>query len=332
MRTMSRAPSLRTTSPATQPLVSVIVGTYNAGAYLRPAVQSVLDQTYRNLEILIVDDGSTDGSMDTIADLTDPRLRVLHQENRGRPATLNRAIDEMQGDFYVIQDADDLSVPHRIERLVHTMLREPDLAAVFSGHELILDGRRTAPRFRPWSRDQCRTKIERFSIPAHDPTGMFRMSLVSDYRYDTDLPYTEAVDYILRIGEQFPILVVGECLYSYRIHSSSVTHRDPATRRRYVMECWRRACERRKIDFRTAFPDQISETRKLRNQDKDNNLAAHFIESTLDLRRMGKRFRALLTALECARMHPLDLHYHKAWVLAVAPLFSHRYLRRHADS
>src|SRR5690348_11092049 len=103
------------------PLVTVVMGAYNGGEFLRPAVLSITSQTYRNLEILIIDDGSTDGSMDSISDIKDDRLRVLRQENRGRPATLNRAMDEVTGEFYVIQDADDLSDRCRVARLVETM-------------------------------------------------------------------------------------------------------------------------------------------------------------------------------------------------------------------
>jgi glycosyltransferase involved in cell wall biosynthesis len=67
-----------------QPLVSVIMCVYNAGGYLRPAIESVLAQTYGNLELLIVDDGSTDGCMEEVGDLlADPRVRVIRQANAG---------------------------------------------------------------------------------------------------------------------------------------------------------------------------------------------------------------------------------------------------------
>src|SRR3954453_5720186 len=91
-----------------KPLVSVVIASYNAGDDLRAAVRSVLRQTYQNIEVLLVDDGSTDGSVDRLVEqVTDPRVRVLRQENGGRAAALNRALQEIRGEFYATQDADD---------------------------------------------------------------------------------------------------------------------------------------------------------------------------------------------------------------------------------
>lgn len=124
----------------TEPLVSVLLPVYNAGEYLRPSVQSILSQTYSNLEILIIDDGSTDGCMDTITSLEDSRIRIISQKNSGKAVALNRALEELSGEFYAIQDADDISYPQRIERQVECMLDNPKLAAVFTGFNMILRG------------------------------------------------------------------------------------------------------------------------------------------------------------------------------------------------
>src|SRR5688572_5582249 len=87
-----------------EPLVSVIICTYNAGNYLRDSITSVLSQTHRNLEILIVDDGSTDGSVEAAHDaINDERVRWLRQDNAGKPVALNRALNEVRGEYYAIQ-------------------------------------------------------------------------------------------------------------------------------------------------------------------------------------------------------------------------------------
>ena len=71
----------------------MVVCTYNAGNYLEPALRSALDQTYSNIEVLVVDDGSNDGSVESVKRaIRDPRVRWLHQENRGKPVALNRAL------------------------------------------------------------------------------------------------------------------------------------------------------------------------------------------------------------------------------------------------
>src|SRR5262249_46667806 len=200
------------------PLVTVVICVYNAGEYLRPSLLSIMEQTYRNLDILIIDDGSTDGCFESVQDLmADSRIRVFHQANATKPVALNRALDRVQGEFYAIHDADDISYPSRIESQVRALLNRPQLAAVFCGNELILNGRSMAPTFATKCEADCKLEIGAFRIPALDPTGMFRMSLVGHIRYEASLPIVETFDYILRVGEQYPMIVLGECLYGYRI-------------------------------------------------------------------------------------------------------------------
>src|SRR3954468_1189497 len=128
------------------PLVTVVMCVYNAGEFLRPSLFSIIDQTYRNLDILIIDDGSTDGCFNSVQDLlADGRIRVIHQANAGKPVAINRALDQIRGEYYAIQDADDISYPTRIERQVRALLTRPHLAAVFCGNELIIGGGFMAP-------------------------------------------------------------------------------------------------------------------------------------------------------------------------------------------
>jgi glycosyltransferase involved in cell wall biosynthesis len=312
--------------PKTPPLVSVVMCVYNAGEFLRPSLQSILLQTYKNLQIVIVDDGSTDGCFESITDLlTDSRVHVRHQQNATRPVALNRALDLVRGEFYAIQDADDISHPARIEKQVEAFLKHPDLAAVFCGNELIVDGRPMAPTSAAKSTDDCKRDIEAFRMPAQDPTGMFRMSLIGNFRYQP-MPFVEAYDYILRVGEQYPIQVLGECLYSYRILRSSITRRDPTQREQAVKNVLRSACSRRGIEYDRAFPQQP--LKRSKNSVMDNNLAAHFMTSVLDQRAIGNRWKALKTAWECARLHPSDSHYYKALVYAVSPENFISFMRR----
>jgi hypothetical protein len=227
-------------------------------------------------------------------------------------------LDLVRGDFYAVQDGDDISHPTRIEKQVRALLNQPQVAAVFCGNELIINDKSMAPTSSAKNIDDCKRSIEAFSMPAHDPTGMFRLSLVRDFRYQQNLQYVEAFDYILRVGEQYPMIVLGECLYGYRILWSSVTRRDPARRIKFVAEAMRQACARRGTEYHKASTRQA----ELRSQNSiaDNNLAAHFMESVLDQRKIGNYWRACKTGAECARLHPLDPHYYKALIYAISPL------------
>ena len=309
------------------PLVSVIVCVYNGGDLLRPALLSILEQTYRNLEILVVDDGSTDGCVDSIRDLEDSRIRILRQENAGKAAALNRALDELQGEFYAIQDADDLSYPHRIERQYTLFSEHAELAAVFCNHDLIVGGvggRHTAPLFAPKSIETCRSNIDDFVMPALDPTAMYRVSAVQDMRYDEGLAIVEGVDYVLRVGERLPMMVCGECLYSYLLTPSSMTRKDVVKRHELARTAVVRAYKRRGVPEEQFNRSELTMAPK----DLDNNIAAHFMDSVEDQRRVGRRWSAIRTGLQCMRMRPFDPYYWRALVYAIVPLWSLGLIRR----
>jgi glycosyltransferase involved in cell wall biosynthesis len=293
---------------------------------LREAVDSVLNQTYRNIELVVVNDGSTDGAFDYIADITDSRLRIIHQENTGKSLALNRALREISGEFYAVQDADDISYPERIERQLQRMLDEPDLAAVFCGHDLVLRGKRCAPRFRAKDRDECNENIREYRMPAHDPTAMYRVELVRGFEYDPAFRIGQGYDYILRVGEQYPMTVLGECLYSYRVHDQSITKGDPRQRSQMVRALLKKACERRGECFDTRFPVR-NRSRQI-NRMRDNSLATNFMESVVDLRSVGRWWEALEAGLICAKLHPLDPFYYRALLFAILPDGVRRSLRR----
>ncbi len=304
---------------STQPLISVIMPVYNAGSFLRPAVESVLAQTHRNLELILIDDGSTDGCVAQIDDITDPRLRRMRQENAGKPVAMNRALATARGEYYALNDADDLSRPQRLERQLKCLQENPSLAGVFSGYTVVIGARELAPVFSAKSIDQCKDDIDAGRMPGHDPTAMYRMAKVSGISYTEDLPIVEGFDYILRVGEQYPLMVLGECLYGYRIHPNSVTKKDPARRNRLIQDLYDRMCDRRGLPRRIA--PGLQGGRRSRWGNEDNGLASIFTTSVADQVLSGQRLGALKTGLACWQMHPLSGHYLKPFVYALTPRF-----------
>ena len=114
-----------------EPLVSVIIPVYNVLPYLREALDSVINQTYKNLEIIVVDDGSTDGSGDVCNEyLSDPRVIVIHQENRGLSGARNTGLDRMTGEYVAFLDSDDAFMPETIERMVNAIIQNEAYSAV----------------------------------------------------------------------------------------------------------------------------------------------------------------------------------------------------------
>lgn len=312
----SRAPREHT---GREPLVSVVMPAYNAGEYLRPAVESILAQTHRTLELIIVDDGSTDGAVERLADIADPRVRVIRQENAGKSPAMNTGIDAARGEFIAVQDADDLSAPDRLERQVAALEADPDLAAVFCGHDLILGRRRLAPQPRAKSREECRADIAAYRMPAHDPTVVFRSSMLDGVRYTPGLAIGEGLDVILRLGERRPMAVVGECLYGYRVHAGGITRRDPQWSHDQVRGVVERAAARRGETPPPQREIRLKRDGSPANCELDNHLAGHFILSVKCLRDAGRRLEAVRNGLACAMLHPLDSYYWRPLAHALAP-------------
>lgn len=112
------------------PLVSVVLPVYNCEKYLEESISSILAQSYGDFELIIINDGSTDGSSAIIAGFNDPRIRLFDQENRGLSASLNRSICLARGRYLARQDADDVSFPDRLTRQVEFLENHPEYCMV----------------------------------------------------------------------------------------------------------------------------------------------------------------------------------------------------------
>lgn len=113
-----------------KPLVSIISVFYNRAIYVKRSVDSLLKQTYSNVEIILVDDGSTDNTLDELASYQDPRIRLLTDENKGLVRALRGAIASSQGELIAIHGSGDISLPERIEMQVDLLMKNPDVGVV----------------------------------------------------------------------------------------------------------------------------------------------------------------------------------------------------------
>ncbi|GAB1538522.1 hypothetical protein NUACC21_11840 [Scytonema sp. NUACC21] len=119
--------------------VSVIIPVYKAEKYIAATVQSALDQTYKNIEILIIDDGSPDRSIEICQQFTDPRIRIIRQKNRGLPGARNTGIRHAKGDYLTLLDADDLWLPEKLEKHLQHLENSPGVGVSFSRSAFIDD-------------------------------------------------------------------------------------------------------------------------------------------------------------------------------------------------
>jgi len=131
---------------APHPLVSVVIPAYNAAAYIRDAVDSVLTQTYPNIEIVVVNDGSTDDTA-AVARSYGSRVRVFDQENRGIAGARNTGIRHALGSIIALLDADDVWLPERVERCVEVLQSDPNIGFVTTDAYLIVEDELTDLRY-----------------------------------------------------------------------------------------------------------------------------------------------------------------------------------------
>ncbi len=217
-----------------EPLVTVLMPVYNAQKYLRPALESILNQTYKNLEILIINDGSTDNSEQIILSYKDPRIRYIKQENAGVGETLRRGVELAKGKFIRRMDADDITTPDSIEIQVNFLLKHPEFGMVAAQQCHITENGKVAKSKtipRPEWFDGKDFRILDFSdfqlgkaVPIVHGTAMFYRKLALEVgNYRPWFRVAEDYDLWLRIMERSKIAVLNKCLYHLRIHGSSAT-------------------------------------------------------------------------------------------------------------
>ena len=205
------------------PLVSVVLPVYNAQRYLRPAIESVLAQTYRHFELVLVDDGSTDDSVAICEEYVraDSRVRLLrNQGNLGIVQTRNRAFAEADpaSAYFAVFDSDDICLPGRLQMQVDFLEAHPDHAVV-GGHTLVIgeDGGELGARRYPATYAEIVRVITRFS-PIAQPTAMIRRTALEAVgAYREEFPRCHDYDLWLRMASRFKISNVDEFTLKYRI-------------------------------------------------------------------------------------------------------------------
>jgi glycosyltransferase involved in cell wall biosynthesis len=207
------------------PSITVLLSTYNDAHFLPEAINSIFTQSFPDFELLIIDDGSTDGTADWLARLTDPRLRVLRNpSNRGLTFSLNRGLDAARGRYVARMDADDLAEPRRLAAQFAFMEANPDVGIVGSSRTLIDEaGRFIAEACSTEGDLAIRWKCLLGSPFAH-PTVMLRRSVLERHglRY-REVPRAEDFDLWPRLLAHTRGANLPQPLLQYRLRERS-TH------------------------------------------------------------------------------------------------------------
>ena len=232
--------------------ISVVIPSYNHAEFISEAINSVLAQTEPNFELIIVDDGSTDDSLEVISGFIDPRLTVLTQTNQGAHAAINRGLGEASGKYLAILNSDDVYLPQRLEKIVTSFERDSELGVVGSYIEIIDDQNKSLgikhgfKDCSPW--------------PLENPERSFRVgsdlkaalltenywSTTSNFVFTREtlervgkfrpLRYAHDWDFALRAARNTKLALLPEPLMCYRVHERNTIREDQAA---MIFEiCW----------------------------------------------------------------------------------------------
>ncbi len=229
------------------PHISVIMAVHNAKQYLKDAIESILCQTFKNFEFIIIDDGSFDGSRDSIAQyaLKDARVKPLYCDHCGLTRSLNRGLMESRGRYIARMDADDISLPERLEKECIYLKKHPDIALVSCFAQVIDDdGRVVGEHCPPLSTEGIR-KRSFFSGQICHPSVMFRKDVITMLGgYDESFVYAQDYELWLRLMQKENIATIPEFLFLWRRSGRGIGRMKRKEQRRHA-QCARIAAIRR---------------------------------------------------------------------------------------
>jgi glycosyltransferase involved in cell wall biosynthesis/GT2 family glycosyltransferase len=212
----------------TAPLVSVLLAVHNGEPYVRTALESALRQTVSDLELIVVDDASSDATSAIVAGFDDRRVRALRNEEQlGLAASLNRGLDEARGRYVARLDADDVALPARLEKQLRRIRSAPNVAVVGSGvMELDDAGQLGQPHLMPSGTTAVRWAAL-FSSPFFHPTVLVERDVLErhELRYDADFAESEDYELWTRLLEVADGDNISAPLVLYRVHEGQASQR-----------------------------------------------------------------------------------------------------------
>lgn len=310
--------------PKTQStLVSVIVPLYNTERYITAALASILSEHQVPLEVIVVDDGSTDSSLDKVKAIADSRLRLINSPTKGIATALNAGLDAAQGEFLVRCDADDLYPAGRMGRQINWLRQNPDFGAVCGGYAAIdprgielvkFDDSRLSEEITSELRAGfARTHLCTYALrtEAVRAIGGFRSYFVTG----------EDIDFQLRLGEACRIWYQPGIHYHYRLHRASITHTRSTIEREFFDTVARQFQLQRQTggldDLDRGQPPTMPESLTYRSLSAAQHIQKFLLWRAWYEHQAGQKWQAVSTGMRSALTMPSSLSTWKS-VLALA--------------
>ena len=205
------------------PKISVIMSVYNQGQYLSQAIDSILSQTWTNFEFLIIDDASTDSTLQILNRYRDRRISVFtHRRQAGLAGSLNQVIKKSRGEYIARMDADDIARPNRLKLQLHFLESHPAVVACGTGVDLInTQGRKTGRKTYP--QRITKSLLMRYNPIIHPTVMICRSAVAAMGNYDINLNGAEDYDLWLRLGSQYQLTNINKILLAYRVNPKGIS-------------------------------------------------------------------------------------------------------------
>ena len=243
------------------PKVSVLLATYNAMPFLPAAVESILQQTFRDFELILVDDGSTDDSAQYLESLSDQRIKYIRQENAGLAAALNHGITHCRGEYIARMDGDDISLPQRFAEQVAFLDKNQDIGCVGTQTAPFGSARVGGDLRLPTNHDEIYQALWTGAHAIVHASVMMRTELVREVNgYWPFRLVAEDYDFFLRLGEISRLATIDRVLYHTRFHMASINGRGMLQMRRSVDYARDRA-QRRHDKLREIYFEEFIDSR-----------------------------------------------------------------------
>lgn len=212
-----------------QPLVSVVIPCYNHEQFVQDTIQSVIDQTYKNIELIIIDDGSQDNSVKKIQNMTDAcekrflRFEFRSRPNKGLSATLNEALEWCEGKYFSAIASDDVMLPNKTKVQINYIENKPNISALFGSADYISEINERKINNKLKEQEYKFEDIFLNKCMFYAPTQMLRLDIVKKVGGYNPNILVEDWYMWLKLAERGKVYCLSEKLALYRVHSSNTT-------------------------------------------------------------------------------------------------------------
>lgn len=302
-------------------LVSVIMPARNAGEFIRESIESILQQTYTNIELIVVDDQSTDSTREIVESIADNRVIIVSGEAEGIASAFNVGLAQAKGKYFCRCDADDLYPSDRLRKQVDLLNEHSELIAVCGQHSSIDEKNRHVVQYNLGSIDELQDdKLKQAITKTHFNTFLVRTHILKKIGGCRSFFVTaEDIDLQLRLSEQGSIYFVAENTYLYRLHNLSITHTQPNTQRlfydKFARQCHKQRMETGRDQVMAGILPEIPSKEEKSQHRSENQILNQLVSESWYWHGRGEKKRSLQSGMKLVRLFPLNWLSWKALVL-----------------